>query len=518
MADERKLPRKVKPPQASGAATEEPAPKKKVKLPRALAPEVEVPTGPAPASKVKPPVVLGAPDEEEAIELGAPPVASARLIEFGAPEEAPSEPEPAPVPVRQFVWTPRPAPEPEPEPEDVPPPPPPPPPAPEAEAPPAAAEPAEPAPPPLAEVPAAAAAPVTRMMPQPLPPRGPRPKAGALVPWFKAMATMMAVGVSLPRALKLLYEQETDPAVRMASMQLVQRLHDGFSLSRAMAREPNVFSHFHLQMVKVGESTGRLHYSLDRLAAYEERRHKLLLQIRHASSYPAIVLSICLVIVVLAPPYLLAGHFKMARESGVELPWITKVLAGFSDLTRDPAAWLALGAVLVVLVPWLRSQLRRPQVQRRLAERALKLRMVGKLLRTMTVARFAQTLAVQLELGVWLSEGLPLAGASTGFPGMEERIARSTEAMLNGAPLSKALQKADFFPRPFLRLVEVGEATGSLPDVMRWISRFYEQEVDMAIDTALTLFEPLLMAGMGILVAVTLLGTMLPMVKVLETL
>jgi len=370
---------------------------------------------------------------------------------------------------------------------------------------------------PVAET-AAEPAPVTRKLPQPAVAIGPRPKAGALVPWFKAMATMMSVGVSLPRALNLLYKQEDDPAVRMASMQLVQRLNDGFSLSRAMARESNVFSHFHVQMIKIGETTGRLHYALDRLAAYEERRHKLLLQIRHASSYPAIVLSICVVMVVFAPPYLLAGHFKMARESGVELPWITRVLAGMSDLTRDPAAWIVVGCALFVGVPLVRRLLRRPQVQQRLAERALNLKVAGKLLRTMTVARFAQTLAVQLELGVWLSEALPLAGASTGFPGMEERIARSSEAILNGATLSKALKRADFFPLPFLRMVEVGEATGSLSEVVGWISRFYEQEVDTTIDTALTLFEPLLMAGMGILVAVTLLGTMLPMVKILETL
>lgn len=329
---------------------------------------------------------------------------------------------------------------------------------------------------------------------------------------------MMAVGVSLPRALNLLYQQESDPAVRMASMQLVQHLHDGLSLSKGMARHPGVFSHFHIQMIKVGETTGKLHYALDRLMAYEERRHKLLLQIKHATSYPAIVLSICLVIVVIAPPYLLAGHFQMARQSGVELPWITRVLAGFSDLTRDPLVWLVVAVVVALGGPWLRATLRRPGVQKWLAERALKLKLVGKLLRLMTVARFAQTLAVQLELGVWLTEALPLAGASTGFPGMEERIARSTEALRNGAKLSRALAQADFFPQAFLRMVEVGEETGSIPDVMSWVARFYEQDVETNIDTMLTLFEPLLMAAMGIVVAVTLLGTMLPMVKVLETL
>ena len=345
-----------------------------------------------------------------------------------------------------------------------------------------------------------------------------RPRASSRPPFFRSLATLVQAGVTLSRTLHVLSVQAEDKVMRSVCEHLERDLNEGHSLSGAAARHPRAFTNFHLQLLTVGEQTGTLVASLDRLADYEEKQQRQAMELQRSLTYPLVLLALCLAAVVVGPPYLMAGHFQMARETGVPLPWLSRMMMALSTLVRQGWLWLGVALVAPALGAGATRAWSRPGVRRALAEQALRQRLAGRLLRYLAVSRFAQALSVQLEVGILLTQALPLAGAAAGFPGLNERIQSSSEALLGGATLAEALREARFFPPGFVRMVEAGEASGTVSKAIAWVGRFYEMEVETALESFLAFLEPVVLMVMGLVVAITLLATMLPMVSALEAL
>ncbi len=360
--------------------------------------------------------------------------------------------------------------------------------------------------------------------PRPLPPPPPRRAVPVALPTaapthkstltgrnqtilLRSLSVMVAAGIPLPRALHVLEGQPDLSAVCRAARVSLER---GTELSVALQGASPSFTTFQLKLIKVGERTGSLVDILRQLAEYEERRQALALRLRSALTYPAFLLTACLVMLVLGPPYLLKGQLKMIEMAGGELPLLTRVLYAASDLR----VLAALGLLAAVASSLMAAFVRTPKGALWLDRMLLRTR----LWRLVVATRFAQALALQLKVGLSVLEAVPQSAAASGSPVLLERSAASVAALREGSDLTGALAAAETFPHTFIATVEAGEESGKVSDSLQWVARLFQEELEAALEMAVAALEPTIMLIMGLATAVVALATMLPMVKVVQSL
>jgi len=345
------------------------------------------------------------------------------------------------------------------------------------------------------------------------------PSGEALALFFRSLATLFRAGVSLPRSLRLLSEQSEDKQMRAVAAELCRRLDAGSSFAQAMAMHQHAFTAIQLRMIQIGERTGTLDTILTQLAAYEEKRRGAILRVKSALTYPAFLLVLCSFALIVLPPYMFSGLFQMISQSGTRPPLITVLVIGFSNFVRSPAFWVLLvagGVGLAVLAP---PFLRQPHVRRALAHWMLGLPVVGRLYRLLAVTAFARAMALQLEVGDSPLAGLKLTAEATGNPVLEECIPLAVEGLRDGGlTLVDSLARTQFFPRSFLHMLRAGEETAEVAQMMSRVADMYEADLDQTLDAFAALLEPLVMLGMGIVVGIIVVATMLPMMQLIQNL
>ncbi len=334
---------------------------------------------------------------------------------------------------------------------------------------------------------------------------------------FRSLATMVGAGIPLHRALVHLTLSAESRELAHACEQMARVVESGQMLSAALRHDPD-FPEFHQRLLQVGENSGSLTEVLGGLADYEERvRHQSYL-LRSTLTYPAVLVVASLLVMLLVPPYLLQGQFEMIRNSGVEPPALTQFVMALSDLSQSPLFLLSLGSLVglaTFLVPY---SLRRPKGRRWWFRLGLRLPVVGRLLFLLTAIRFDEALQVQLDSGLPLFQSLEGAGAATGNPYFGRSIGRVAESILNGQSLNRSLAETGWFDPTFLSLVQVGEETGRLPELLGWTAKLLEEELQVAIEVYTALVEPLVMLALGICVAILVVATLLPTITVLQSL
>ncbi len=334
----------------------------------------------------------------------------------------------------------------------------------------------------------------------------------SLVIFFRSMATLFAAGVPLNRSLLLLSQQMEDRAMAKVCEQLCLQVESGHSFSAGMKRFPGVFRDFHTRLVHTGERSGKLEEILAKLAENEENRLATIRRVKSALTYPAIITVVCIVMLVLIPPYLLEGQFQLIRDSGIEPPALTRFLMMMASPTSIWVGGLGLGWLMFFL--W--QAYLRPSIRERFEEWLLSLPVVGKILQLLACNRFAQTVALQLEAGLLLTEALERAAQVSLNPVLRRSL--KVEILREGGTVADCLEQAQFFPRTFVELAAVGEEAGQLDILMNWLASMYEAELEAALDALGALIEPVIMLVMGIIVGIMLVGTMLPMVQALNAL
>ncbi|MEW6281479.1 MAG: type II secretion system F family protein [Candidatus Eremiobacterota bacterium] len=367
----------------------------------------------------------------------------------------------------------------------------------------------EPQPAPAVARPEPRSAPVLRAPPRSLP----RISMRASVLFLRSLATLMGAGIPIGRALTVLAEQSDEKAATELCRSVRDQVEEaGVPLSTAL--HGSSFSAFQVQLIRVGEDSGSLVEVLGELADYEERRRAFTLKLLSSLTYPAVLFAFCLVLMIVGPPFLLRGQLAMLTQLGAEPPLLTRMLFAVSD-PRVTLALLALPALAGLgLAGWSRTPTGRLQLCRWL----LKLPRVGPLYRQLAVARFAGALALQLRVGQGLLGAVEKSAAASGNPLLERDIARTLEALKQGGNLQQGLEACGFFPRMFLVTLGVGEESGSVPATLQWVARMAELELEAALEVVSASLEPLLTMSIGVAAAVVALGTMLPMIKVVQSL
>lgn len=331
---------------------------------------------------------------------------------------------------------------------------------------------------------------------------------------LRSLASLLNAGIPVARSLHVLESQSDTKAAREVAAALRQDVETGMPLSSSLARSCNSFSNFHIKLLKVGEATGGLIEVLDQLSAYEERRRAFQLRLLSALTYPCALFVLCFIMMVAGAPYLLRGQLQVIQQLGGEVPLLTRIMFSLADLRVIAVLILVPIVATIAVTSWART----PAGSRGFNRILLAVPKLGDLFRLAAVTRFAQALALQLKCGLSLLEAVPNAAGASGNPLLEDQIQRTLVCLRDGMDVKQSLEASRFFPPGFLAIVGAGEETGKVPETLQWVSRLYETELEAALEMTAAAMEPMMMMLMGMAAALVALATLLPMVKVVQTL
>ncbi|WP_109209225.1 MULTISPECIES: type II secretion system F family protein [Microbacterium] len=332
--------------------------------------------------------------------------------------------------------------------------------------------------------------------------------ARTLAVFSRQMAGLINAGLPLMRTLAILIEQADDKKLQPALVQVQADVESGSSFSAALARHPQTFPPLMLSIVKVGEAGGFLGSALGSIADNYQREAELHNKIRAAVTYPAIVLVIAIIGVLVMVTFVVPIFEGMFRGLGSALPLPTQILVTISQNMW----WIIPAIILVVVVAliWWRANRHTEQYRRFVDPIKLKMPVFGKLTTKIAVARFARNLSMMLNAGVPIIQALAIVGQASNNWKIEQAVRDVQESIRQGRSFAAPLAKADVFPAMVPQMVSVGEESGTLVDMLASIADFYEDEVETATSQLSSTIEPILIVGLGIVIGGMVISLYLP--------
>jgi len=333
-----------------------------------------------------------------------------------------------------------------------------------------------------------------------------------VVQFTQQLATLLGAGQPLDRGLQILLDlPESEKAKR-----LLERVRDqvrgGTPLSDALEAEHGSFSRLYVNMVRAGEAGGSLDETLARLADYLERSANLKSSVVNAMIYPAFLVGMVLMSLMVLLVYVVPQFAPMFADMGIEMPLITKIVLAVGS-TLQNFWWAILGAI-VLTVGWLRRQMADPVARLGIDERLLKMRVVGDVIRKVETARLARTLGTLLKNGVPLLNGLTVARNVMGNTVLAEAVGNAAEEVKTGGGLGYALTQSKRFPKLALQMISVGEESGELDTMLMKVADTFDIEVKNTLDRLLAALVPATTIVMTVVVAMIMLAIVLPIMNI----
>jgi general secretion pathway protein F len=335
-----------------------------------------------------------------------------------------------------------------------------------------------------------------------------------LLPFLQGFKTLLSAGIPMDRALEMMSELFREGPMGAVATSLLRDVRAGSSLSDAMRKAPgNPFSRFLVQMVQAGQATGRLEEALDQAYRFMERSRDFRANILGSLLYPAILLVASVLSVVLLVVFVprFAGVFA---ASGVLLPLPTRILLGISTFLRENAVYLV--AVIAALWWLARSVLSRPDARRDWDRGKMTWPLVGGTLSAMETSRVARSLSSLLTGGVPILSAFVIAREVSGNAAVREGMEAARLRIQGGAKVAQALGETTPIPPLALQMIAVGEETGRLEAMLESVADSYEETARRSLKNFLTLLEPAVILGMGLLVGFIVLSIFLAIFRLNE--
>ncbi len=342
-----------------------------------------------------------------------------------------------------------------------------------------------------------------------------------VVMFYRRLATMLAAGVTVHRALDFLQRSEEDPRLAEVLEDLVQALNSGRTLSHIMGADylRNVFQPTAVGLVAMGEQTGSLFEAVGKLADLTEAQLRQRRAVVSAMTYPAVLLLVILVVAVLFVLILGPGDSGLFSLFGGELPWPTRVMVAASGVLRSPWILLAAAGGIGLAVAWLGKLVRAiPQLRMAVHTKILELPLIGLLVQKTLTARMLYVLCCAVQVGVPMMRALAMAREVCTNDALGNNFDRAVDAFRQGDDLALALERYGVFPPLVTSMIHIGTETANLDAILLRVSRSYEEEVETALNNATRLAEPILLCFAGALSAFMALATLLPVVEVINRL
>ena len=324
----------------------------------------------------------------------------------------------------------------------------------------------------------------------------------------RQLATLTRSGLPLDEATATVARQTEKPRLKRLILGVRAMIVEGHSLADGLGKFPHVFPDLYRATVSAGEQSGYLDAVLERLADYTEGRQQLQQRMQLALFYPIILTVIAILVVTGLLTYVVPEVVKVFENTGQTLPLLTRIMIGTSDFLRDYMVVLLLG--LSILGFGIRSLLKQPHIKRQFHRTLLKLPVVGKLTRGVNTARFARTLSILAASGVNVLDALRIAGEVVGNIPMREAVLDAALRVREGAALGKSLERSGYFPPITINLINSGEVSGKLEEMLERAATNQERELETTIAMLMGMMEPLLILAMGGVVLVIVLAILLP--------
>lgn len=329
-----------------------------------------------------------------------------------------------------------------------------------------------------------------------------------LVLFTRQLATMIAAGLPIVSALQVLGEQSTNRRLREIIDRVRVGIERGGSLSGEISKHPEAFFGFYVNTVRAGEVSGVLDTSLTYLADYLEREMDLVAKVRTAATYPLVVLAFTLVVAIGAILFIVPTFVQVFSSFKVALPVITVIVLRVSEgMRRFWWAGLLLMAGLVVGVTAARNT---PGGRYRIDAVLLKVPILGTITLKLALARFGRSMAVVMRSGIPMLEGLAVVADALGNQVVGNGVRAARERMREGRSMAESLSLSPLIPPMVTQMIRVGEETGAMEDVLNKVSEFYEREVDNTVKRFASVVEPVLIVGVGGVVALVALSVLYP--------
>ncbi len=329
----------------------------------------------------------------------------------------------------------------------------------------------------------------------------------------RQFSVMLDAGLPLVQCLEILGGQEENPTFAEIINTVRQDVEQGASLADSMRKHPKAFDNLFVNMVAAGEAGGILDIILQRLSTYIEKSVKLKSQVKSAMIYPVAVISIAVIVVWIILRFVIPVFGQLFAGVGSELPFLTRVVVGASNIVATYSVFLfaILAAAIIALMRWHKTHRGRRVIDGLI----LRAPIVGMLVRKIAIARFCRTLATLTASGVPILDGLEITATTAGNAIVEDAIMAVRKAVEEGKTISEPLAHTKVFPQMVVQMINVGEQTGALDQMLAKIADFYEDEVDTAVAGMMKLIEPILIAVLGAIIGVIVTAMYLPLYSIL---
>jgi general secretion pathway protein F len=327
----------------------------------------------------------------------------------------------------------------------------------------------------------------------------------------RQLATLIGAGITLVDALTALVDQIEHPRLKRIIGIVRQKVNEGSSLADALAEHPKVFTTLYVNMIRAGESSGALDVVLVRLADFTEGQAALRNKIMGAMLYPAIMMLVGVGIVAILFIVVIPKVTTIFADMNVTLPWTTQILITTSNFARD--YWYLMLAAVPLFIWGVRRYVRTAHGRAWWDRTKLNAPIFGELVRMLSLARFAKTLATLLSSGVPLLNALDIVKNIVNNSILSKVIEDARDAIREGESIAAPLKRSGQFPPLVHHMIAIGEKSGQLEEMLQNVARSYDAQVDIRVSALTSLLEPIMIVGMGVGVAFIVFSILMPIMQ-----
>jgi type IV pilus assembly protein PilC len=333
-------------------------------------------------------------------------------------------------------------------------------------------------------------------------------KPKTIVIFSRQFATMIDAGIPILRCLDILTGQCKDPTMKVALEAVTSDVRGGLTLNEALTKHPQVFSKLYVNMIRAAEVGGILDQILDRLAAFLEYENEVRGKIKSAMMYPVLVLCFSVVMLFALFSFVLPKFKEIFQGMDVQLPMITSMLFKMGDFCQS--SWWAIIIVVVASFIGLKQWGKTTKGRFQIDYMKLKFPVIGELALKMSVARFTRTFGTLINSGVPMMRSLEIVGETLGNVVLANAVENTRNSIREGQKLSEPLAKSGLFPNMVTTMIDVGEESGRLSEMLVKVGDFYDQEVEQTVKGLTSMIEPALIIFMGCVVGFIAISVMTP--------
>lgn len=327
------------------------------------------------------------------------------------------------------------------------------------------------------------------------------------------LSTMMAAGLPILQALDVIAHDQDNLAMRSMLAQIRSSISGGKTLTESFRQYPAYFSNMYCSLISSGEKSGTLDKILNRLATYLERTETIKSKVKKALIYPIAIIVVSIIVSFILLFYVVPQFQSIFSSFGAQLPYFTRVVVNLSDFVRS-YWWLMFIFILLAFFGFRYGMKKNDKFAGKIDALKLKIFVIGPLMQKGVIARFTRTLSTTLESGMPIVEAMKSMADVMDNRVYKKAILQICSDVVNGQSLNVAMRATNLFPNMAIQMIAVGEASGSLGEMLNKVADYYEEEVNHMVDNLSNLLEPLIMVLLGLIIGSFVVAMYLPIFKI----